>query len=261
MIELPEWLKPHFIKPCEFCGTTYMIGLSPDGNRITKHYCPNIQCPGTIAQKIVFMADILGVSGIGFATALNIVNVNDLKHHLEILKLWNIQSEISLYTFMRLCCVNGIDTGWKETVANVKTLDAVLELNIVPEKEKSFIRENSQYVKIKVEDDIFRYDPVWTGLVMITGDIQGFMNKREEFITSLNIMFEGYVRISYSNSKRKTGVSYLIKEPNSAVTGKVAVAKQYGIPIVTSKEFMTILFRAVYEKVGEKIHDLKAFRS
>lgn len=261
MIELPEWLVPHFIKPCEFCGEIYKVGLSPDGNRITKHYCPNEQCPGTIAQKIVFMANVLGVTGIGFATALNIVKVNDLKHHLEILKLWNIQSEISLYTFMRLCCINGIDTGWKETLANVKTLEEVLELNVIPEQEKEFIRVNSQYVTIKTEDNIFKYDPVWTGLVMITGDIPGFMNKRAEFITSLNIMFEGYVRISYSESKRKTGVSYLIKEPNSAITGKVALAKKSGIDIVTSKEFMTILFRAVYERIGERIHDLKAFRS
>jgi len=54
-------------------------------------------------------------------------------------------------------------------------------------------------------------------------------------------------------------VSYLIREANSPITGKVTLAKQCGIPEVTSKEFMTILFRAVYERIGEKIHDLKAF--
>lgn len=259
MKEIPEWLASYFIKPCEYCGETYRIGLSPDGNRITKHYCPNSQCPGTIAQKIVFMADLLSVSGVGFATALNIVKTYDIKHHLEVLKLWGIKQEISLYTFMRLCCINGIDTGWKDTVANVKTLDGILALNIVPEEEKEFIRENVQYVNLKTEEEVFKYEPVWTGLVMITGDIPGFMKRREDFITSLNYMFEGYVRISYSNSKRKTGVSYLIREANSPITGKVTLAKQCGIPEVTSKEFMTILFRAVYERIGEKIHDLKAF--
>ena len=77
--------------------------------------------------------------------------------------------------------------------------------------------------------------------VMGTGSFHGFSN-RDEFFNKVNAAYGNMIQV-IQTGKRKTGVSYLIKEHDAVDHSKSQIAREEGIPIVTPKEFVDILDR------------------
>lgn len=257
---IPQWLKDSMETRCPSCGSEYEIGLSPNGQRVTKHYCPNMKCPLTLGARAAYMWDLLKVPGIKEAKSIRIVRDNNIQSHLELIPYVVDQASIPIRItagdYMRIMCVPGIDSACDNYMMRFDNIESAIRAT---ETEFGYDRE-------MVEDAIrcLKYFNVVmptrkqgylkTYHIMITGDVNGFTN-RDEFPGAVEYYFKGVFNIVYYRSKRKTGVDFLIKEPGSATTGKVQVANAVGIPILSSAEFI-IMLRDEYEKLkGEPFTD------
>lgn len=255
---IPDWLVGSLDRKCPYCGSEYEVSLSPNGMRVTNHYCPNEECYGTIAMKMVFMWDILGVSGIKEGKSLELCKVKRLTNHVQAIPfVLDVKPKISLANFLRINCVKGIDSAWGSVCKNKNSLEEVLSSSFVKENVSSediqSIRDNEKYVEIfyPLKD---KYDPVLRITVMITGNIPVFSD-REMLIVALNQKYKGLLDLRYSKSKRSTGIYALIKEESSAVTGKCQVAVANGIPIMTVSEFLLNIDKVIKERSGVCVED------
>ena len=254
---IPTWLKESFPKKCPYCGSLYHVGVSPNGLRVTKHYCPNTKCPMTIANKMAYCFEILGVTGIKAGKSLKVVKDFNIDNHFDgVTKVLTSKPKVDLPTFMRMCCIPGIDSGWNLICEKKTSINEVFEDVRVKDKFsdtfKQFILDKSSYFDI-VYPEKQEYEPVLSLTVMMTGDIMGYSN-REDFVTMLNYIFKGRLDLRYSKNKRKTGIDFLIKEESSPVTGKVNVAIENGIPIITPKDFMYYVGEQIKRRVEDGNH-------
>ena len=253
---IPDWLKSEIgDRKCEYCGETYHVGLSPNGQRVTQLYCPNQKCPGTVAMKMVFVWEVLGVDGIKFGRSMELIRTRCLTNHLDAVPIVaKDKPKVTLATFMRLQCIKGIDSGWydvcskmesfEELITNVSVLHAIDGYTTVEE-----LKRTKEYFEI-VYPTKMEFSPKVHLTVMITGDILGLSN-REDFIAVMNMKYKGLLDLRYSKSKRKTGINALIKEQQSATTGKVTTAIEAGIPIYTPKEFIIRVDNMIKEAATE----------
>lgn len=254
---IPDWLKVHLVEPCPYCGSDYQVDYSPNGQRVTKHYCPNEECPGTVAAKMVFVWEVLKVDGIKFGRSLELVKQKNIKHHLDAIPYLfkDAKPTVDVGTFMRLQCINGIDDSWYSVCENTSSIDEVLNKSIT----RKFLNE-SDIKRVYSSMDYFNivfpkkqaYEPILTLTVMMTGDIMGLDN-RELLIQALNERYKGLLDLRYSKSIRRTGISYLIKDDGSTITRKVTTAKECGIPIITPNEFCILVDKLIREKAGDVI--------
>lgn len=255
---IPSWLKDKLKGPCPYCGSEYEVGYSPNNLRVTKHYCPNLSCPGTLAMKMVFIWNILKVDGIKFGRSMELIKRYKIKRHMDALPhIFDEKPEMDLATFMRLNCIQGIDDGWNDVCNGKNSIEEVLQTStaqkIMSPKDVEDVLDACKHVKIYYHAKE-KYNPVLTLTVMMTGDVMELKN-RELLVAALNKKYKGLLDLRYSKSKRRTGVNILIKEKESTITGKVTTAEETGVPIMTSMEFVLHVDKLIKERVTADEYD------
>lgn len=251
---LPEWLKSNIAEKCS-CGSEMENFYNNDG-RITKRRCSNSTCPHKIALKIVGMCDILQLKGIGEVTAEKLAINKSLNNQYEALPhILDSKPRISLYDFLRIAFIEGIDTSWSEVVENCESLDDVYSTykgkyrNLL-DSNKDLLYSGLNFVEIKQAWKP-KHDAIITGTVMISGNLHGW-NNRNDFIAGLNYVSDGYIRINVAESKRKTGVLALIQEADTPNRGKAECALANGIPIMTPAEFQAWVTEMLRNKLAKQ---------
>ncbi|MCM1219031.1 MAG: hypothetical protein NC548_31500 [Lachnospiraceae bacterium] len=236
--DLPEWAKKHMMLECRYCGA--MIVDNGDTGVTTARMCPRKTCPGHMQYKMSFVADFFHVKNFGPKSALNYINAHKCSNHLEILKDWYPEERplVSLADVAVLACIDGYGStlankelnsysSFGHYFSNIQRANPLLRVNM------EFLLECETYFNIK--------PPLSTKqmFVMGTGSFNNY-SSREEFFEEINDAFGQYIHV-IQTGKRKTGVSYLIKEKNAVDHSKSQVAKECGIPIVTPAEFFAIM--------------------
>lgn len=254
-ITLPEWLTSKLPATCG-CGGD-MENFYNNAGRITARRCSNPQCPYMMAEKIVGMCDILQVKGVGSKVAYKLIKDNNLQSHFEALPYIFTEGkpEVSLYDFLRMCFIQGIDTSWSAVSNKYSDILEVYEnydgeYRNVLEANKDMILQGAEFVSFKTGWKP-KYDAVVEGIVMISGNLKGFDN-RNSFIYAINKASNGLIRIAVSESKRKTGVMALIQEATTPNRGKAECALQNNIPIMTPSEFVSYTSRLLNERLKQK---------
>jgi hypothetical protein len=220
----------------------------------TGRKCSNPKCPYMMAEKVVSMCDILSIKGIGAKSAFKIIKSHECKTHFETLPyIVNTKPSVTLYTFMRLCLIEGVDTSWENVVAGYDKVEDFLNnykgdyRNIV-DANIDTILSGTRFVDI-VNGWRPEFKPKLTGTVMISGNIRGF-NNRNDFIYGINTVTKGIVRLSVAESKRKTGILALIQESDTPNRGKAECALENNIPIMTPDEFQKYIGDIIQRESG-----------
>ncbi len=250
---IPDWLKNELDEFCPFCGSKYEVGYSPNGKRVTRHFCPNKKCPATISMKLVFVWDLLKVTGIKYGKSMELVKRKNIKYHLDAIPLvLENKPNIDIVTFMRLTCIYGIDSSWDSLCKDKESLEDILKLPICEKnltiEDKEDILRSFNYFNVKFKEKKENKSIV-VMTIMMTGDIMNLPN-RELLVIALNKKYNGLLDLRYSKSIRRTGITALVKEEQSNTTGKVNIAKEYGIPIMTPEEFIIFVDKRINERLG-----------
>lgn len=242
---LPEWLAKELNPMCPYCGSPKMNYYNEDDGRCTGRKCSNQNCPGMIAARADNMRQLLNIKDIGFAACLKDVKNNNITRPIELLRIWNIKPTVDVGLFLRLQCWEGVDSGLETEMQkyNIQSLDDLFER--YDGKYIDMIRNHrdelyalSSLVTFKEATNV-RKNAI-THTIMITGTPNNFPTK-EAFVEGLNAACDGRVITIHQKTARQGGVDYLICEPGTKTTRKVATAIKAGIPIVTSEQYMAIL--------------------
>lgn len=253
--QLPTWLTDNLPGVCE-CGYEFENYYNDKG-AITKRRCSNPTCFHKLALKIVGMCDILQVKGVGEATAEKIVINNGLTYHLEALPhVIREKLNVSLYTYLRIQFIEGVDTSWSEVTDSYETLDDIFEkyqgrYRAQLDANKDTLYRGLEYIDVRVPEKQ-QFKTLMTGTVMLSGNIRGFTN-RNDFIAAINYKLGGLVDLRISEHKRKTGIMALIQEKDTPNRGKAECALENHIPIMTPTEFQ----RWLGEKLISEIKKLE----
>ena len=242
-LNIPEWLRGNLPATCKYCGGKMMVGRNENA-RATGLKCENDECPSKIAAQVEFIFDLLDVKGYGFANALKLVQSYKFTNPMECLTLLEKKPVLPLGVFLRCCCIQGIDGEWITLAdkADAYTLEEMFQA--YPDNE--FLRDNEyliysnlQYADL-TERKIEKKQNVVPIVIMITGTPTGFANK-QAFVDACNAFCKGEYRIIHQETKKQSGVNFLIREKGSTTRGKVEAALKGGIPILTSEEFKQVL--------------------
>lgn len=236
--DLPDWVKEEMTMLCPYCGS--FIADNSDTGATTSRWCVNPECPGHMMHKAKDLADFFGIKGFGPRTALGIIRTLHLKSHFDFIPRW-FGDKKPLVTLPDVAVLAGIDglgmpTAQKE-LGHFGTFEEYFSLCNTPHplllKHKSELIYAQQFFVLK--------PPVAARkmYVMGTGSFNGY-SSRDEFFRLLNDAYGMYINI-IQTGKRKTGISYLIKEYNAVDHSKSRIARDNGIPIVTPSEFVSII--------------------
>lgn len=251
---IPSWLKEHLPTTCKYCGQPMLAGHNEYG-RITGLRCADMDCPSMIASRLVFIYEILEIKGTGFARAYELVKLKKWKHPIEYLQLLDKKPTMSIGTFLRCNCIQGIDGEWATMAdkADCYTLDemfAAYPTNEYLLENKEMLYRNLQYVNL-TQRRHKKAKGVVPITIMITGTPIGFNNKAH-FIAYCNEYCKGEYRIIHQETKKQSGVHFLIREPGSVTRGKLETALKANIPVITSEEFLTVLSILMKEVEGNE---------
>lgn len=254
---LPDWLAPHLKSTCRYCGSPMENYYNMDG-RCTNRRCSNSVCPGMIAARADNMRQLIGLKGLGFAKCLSDIQCNNITNPIELLRVWRYKPEVTLGTFLRMQCWEGVDSEL-ETITQQNdyyTLDELFEgyagkYRQLFEDNKESLYRTVEYVTLKVRQGE-AYKNAVKMTIMITGTPNGFATK-EDFVDSCNEACKGRIITIHQKTKRQTGVDCLIREPGTATRGKVEAAQKGGIPIITSLEYIYLL-GAILKKLDNGEH-------
>lgn len=235
---IPKWLKDNIPESCR-CGGNMMNYYNPRGD-ITGRKCDNPKCPYMMAEKVASMCDLLGIKGFGSKTALARIKSNNLTTHFQCLPfITQNKPNVSMFTYMRMCLIEGIDTGWKKAIGDFKNMESFLseykgDLREIINDNIDLIRDGLNYVTVQ-EGWRPKYKAVVSGNVMLSGSFKNFQDKND-LIKAINLITEGAARFDIVG-KRKTNVYALITEPDEKKHAKYFTAKEEGIPIMSPDEF------------------------
>lgn len=236
--DLPDWVKTNMQMTCKYCGS--FILDNSDTGVTTARKCANPVCPGHMKYKMAFVAKYFGVKNFGEETAYSYIKGNNCTCHLDILKKWFPDDKplVSLSEVAVLACIEGYsETQARQELNKYGSFETYFQnlANVNP-----ILRSNYEYL-LKCQS-YFAIKPALSSRVMRvmgTGSFHGF-NNRDEFFQQVNSAYGSMIQV-IQTGKRKTGVSYLIKEKDAVDHSKSQIAMEEGIPIVTPKEFVDIL--------------------
>lgn len=242
---LPDWLAPHLKSTCRYCGSPMENYYNIDG-RCTNRRCSNPECAGMIAARADNMRQLINLKGLGFAKCLSDIQCNGITKPIELLRIWGCKPEVTLGTFLRMQCWEGVDSEL-ETITQQNdyyTLDELFadyngKHRQLFEENKEWLYKSVEYVNLKQRVNKAVKDAVKMN-IMITGTPNGFSTK-DAFIEACNDACGGKIITTHQKTKRQSGVDCLIKEPGTTTRGKVEAAQKGGIPILTSLEYIYLL--------------------
>lgn len=262
---LPKWLMNGLSKTCQYCGSEMMNYYNED-LRCTNRRCSNPKCSGMIAARADFVIKLLNIKGIGFATCLNAIRGSGVKDQVELLSVLNIHPTVTLYTYLRMHCFEGVDGDWEKICKRYDAYTLNDLYNAYDGKHRQLLLDNKElledhlkYVELVQRPVTRKVDrPVTYLTIMITGTPIGYDTK-DAFVDFLNTSMQGLIVVLHQRTKRQTGVDYLIREPGSTTRGKVEAAIKGGIPIVTSQEFIGILVKMLQDINAESQRQLGTY--
>ncbi len=236
--DLPDWAKSEMMLTCKHCGS-YIVDNSDTGVT-TARWCLNPKCPGHMAEKANDMAKMLGVKDVGPKTLLSAIKGNKYDNHFQLIPVWFGDSKPTA-TLPEIAVMAGI-TGYGAPTANQELshyssfenyFSTAPVVNPLLSANKDLLVEAQKYFIIKPPLSPRKM------LVMGTGSFHNY-NSREEFFRIINEAYGMYINV-IQTGKRKTGISYLIKEYDAVDHSKSQIAQECGIPIVTPTEFVSII--------------------
>ena len=248
--KLPEWVKNVITTECQYCGAP--IASNHDVGPLTERWCSNPLCPEHMSYRIAYIAKHYNIKGFGPATAKQYYSVHKPDSPAQIVSTWFAEKPTeSLSTITDLACIKdfGKTTGQKfldqygsfeEYFEKAEVVDPIL----LEHKDELICAQK-----------YFNVRKPFTGsniYVMATGVIHGYSN-RDVFFQNLNELVGDKLHIIQVGA-RKTNVTCLVKEPDAVDHKKSRIAKECGIPIVTSKEFIHIVL-TTYERLGGDIKE------
>lgn len=238
-LDLPDWAKEAMSGTCSYCGS-YIVDNSDTGVT-TARWCVNPCCPGHMMHRMDFIAKFFGIKGFGPRTALSYIQSHNCKSHFEVMGRWFKDGQkplVSLPEIAQLACIEGYGAPQANKELSHYATFTDYFTNAFPQnpllvKHKDMLIDAEKYFAIK--------PPLATRklYVMGTGSFHGY-NNREEYFRLINEAYGMYVNV-IQTGKRKTGVSYLIKEKDAIDHSKSQIARECGIPIVTPSEFVSIV--------------------
>lgn len=251
---LPEWLRGQLHSVCVYCNSP-MLNYYNDVGRCTNRKCSNEYCPGFIAARADFVRKMIGLDGAGFKTCLRDVKASKSKSALELLGYWGVKPTVTLGSFLRMHCFEGVDNEWEDICQSlgVYSLDELYDKYEGKWKpllleHKDMIYGNLTYVNLSGRpENMVKKGPRYVLTIMITGTPIGYSSK-DAFVAELNYACRGLIVIKHQKTKRQTKVDALIREPGSTTRGKVDAAIKGGIPILTSEQFIGVLLQLM-EKI------------
>lgn len=238
---IPEWLKPHLKMVCSYCGC-YIIDNADEqeDHMITVRKCANPACPGHMQYRLAYLAEHYQIKGIGPANALQLIRDYKLRNHLDILPIWfrDKKPVEQLSKIVDLACIEGFGEtkaesnmnsyrSFKDYFSNCRNIDPVAWCN----REALYKAEEYFTVAEPLSKQVM--------YVMMHGAFNGYSN-RSDFLRDVNQIFGSVIQV-VDAKKRKTGVSYLIRETSSPYGDKDRLAREAGIPIVTPLQFVDII--------------------
>lgn len=244
---MPEWLNDSLNKNCPYCGSL-MMNFYNDVGRCTNRKCSNEHCCGFVAARADFVRKLLKLDGLGFKTCLRDIKVCGAKTPFDLLAFWHYKPTVSLSTFLRMHCFEGVDNEWDDIVSTIGaySLDELYKSyngkwsGLLLEN-KDMIYGNLQYVNLEGRpENLVKSGPRLVLTIMITGTPIGYASK-DDFVGTLNAICRGIIVIRHQVTKRQSGVDCLIREPGSTTRGKVEAAMKGNIPILTSEQFISFL--------------------
>lgn len=242
-LNIPEWLRCSLPDKCKYCGKKMLAGRNEYG-RYTGLKCEDDACISKIASQVEFIYDLLDIKGYGFANCLKLVREHGWSNPIQCLTVLKEKPRLPVGIFLRCCCIQGIDGEWVTLAdkADAYTLEEMFDA--YPDNEylndnKELLFKNLQYVDL-TQRTVEKKKNVVSIVIMITGTPIGYPTK-QAFIQACNNYCKGEYKIIHQETKRQSGVNFLIREEGSTTRGKVEAAIKGGIPILTSKEFIQVL--------------------
>lgn len=236
--DLPDWAKSAMKMICPYCGS--FIGDNSDTGATTARFCLNKECPGHMSHKAKELADFFNIKGFGPRTALGTIRARKFKSHFDFIPLWfgDKKPYVSLAEIAEMCCIEGYgSTTAQKELSHYASFSQYFDMRIYP---------NPLLIEHKDEllhaESLFAIKPPVAArkmYVMGTGSFHGYKN-RSEFFKLLNDAYGSWINI-IETGKRKTGISYLIKEDDAVDHSKSAIARECGIPVVTPTMFLSII--------------------
>jgi len=250
---LPDWVKEHMMMTCPHCGSP--IASNHDTGVLTERWCSNEECPGHMAYRIVYLAQYYNMEGWGPATALKWIKLHKPYSHLEILKEWfKTKPTEPLSRIADLACVK--DFGLAQAQAVLDQFASFKEFfDSEISEDYPVLCDNAG--NLLIAQSYFEVKKPMLGqnvYVMATGSIHGFTN-RDAFFEHLNELIGDIIHVVQVGA-RKTNVSCLIKEEDAVDHKKSRIAKEAGIPILTSQQFTNMILKA-YKEAGGNLDELQ----
>jgi len=251
---LPEWLRAPLQSECEFCGHPIENGYN-DKTVCTRRRCTNPNCIGVEAAKASYIITELGIKGIKEKTAYKIMRENGVSKCYDIIPIvLKEKPRVSLPQLFKFGFIFGLDSECSIICKDCNSVQEVYDTykgNKLPKllevKEDLLYAEQFFTLKSKLKANK-RFSPILFGCVVITGEIPAMEGERDKFVGCINYMYMGLTNFSYSRSKRKTGLYCCISEDKNAYTGKAAYAREAGVPVYTSGEFIESINKQIIEK-------------
>lgn len=241
--ELPSWVWDNILKICPHCNSMIV-----ENDTMTARWCSNPRCPEHMSYKVVEICSFFGVKGMGPATAKDWIVTRNLKSHFDIIPLlFDTKPKVSLADIATLACIEGYGSIQAEKeLPQMRSFEEYFEMGnpnplLLPYKD--MLCAAQQYFDIKKPVSKRKL------YVMATGSFHNF-NNRDAFFSFVNQHFGSYVHV-IQTGKRKTGVSFLIKEDDAVDHSKSQIARENNIPIVTPMRFIAILLEAFNISVEE----------
>lgn len=241
--ELPDWVFDNILKVCPVCQYPII-----ENDTMTARKCSNPKCPEHMSYKAVELCKFLGIKGIGPATAKGMIQTHKLNNHFEMLPLLTkVKPLASLVDIAELACIEGYGrTQAEKELAQMSSFEqyfTVFGANPLLRQNQEMLCEAQKYFTIRQPLSNRKL------YVMGTGSFHNF-NSREEYFNLINDRLGKHLHV-IQTGKRKTGVSYLIKEDDAIDHSKSQVARENNIPIVTPAQFIAILLQSLNISIEE----------
>lgn len=236
--DLPEWAKEAMIMTCPYCDSGILDNSDTGATTVRK--CSNPWCPGHLSYRADKLAKHFSIKGLGPKTLSSEIKARKMRSHFEFIPLWfkGVKPVVTLPEIAVLACIEGY--GAPSANKELSHYSSFSEYFSTCQIQNPLLVENKDlllfaelYFTIKPPMSVIKM------YVMGTGSFTNY-SSRDEFFRLINDAYGMYINV-IQTGKRKTGISYLIKEHNAVDHSKSVLARECGIPIVTPAEFISIL--------------------
>lgn len=250
--DVPKWVSDNWLTICPHCGA-YIVDNSDTGVT-TSRYCINPRCPKHMSFKAKDLADFFGLKGYGPATLYNSIQLHKYQSHFDFIPVWfkDTKPVVSLPEIAVMACIEGYGAPSANKELSAYTsfeqyFNQCSNVNPLLLKNKDLLIDAQKYFVIKPPMSARKI------YVMGTGSFHGY-SSRDEYFRKINDTYGAYINV-IQTGKRKTGISYLLKEKDAVDHSKSQIAKDSGIPIVTPSEFIDILCSLIvyYQNMDQEI--------